>query len=460
MMPTIAIVGAGPAGLAASIAAIDSGCSVILIDEAQMPGGQIYRQAQPPLAVKPIGTPQELARKNALLADFERVRPRVDYRPLTTAHSLYPGPELQIAVETQSEGLKPDAVIIATGVSERAIPLPGWTLPGVFYAGGAQALLKSNGVLPEQKVVVAGAGALPLAVGAQLSKAGAQVVAVALLHPLSAMAWDPVGLWAGRSIVREGLQYKRTLREAGVPVLEGWAPVRTEGHDRVEAVVLAPVDGEGRHQESRSRRYEVDAVAVNFGFTANSELARMAGVQSTYDPVIGGWIPTRDEYGRTSVPNIHVAGDGAGLRGALVAAAEGKIVGSTVASALTGKPLPDLKAAQRTRSQNERFQQSLRRTLVLPKGVWGWSKPDTVVCRCECVTRGQIETAVAEGHSSLDGLKRNTRVGMGWCGGRTCLQAAAAIIHGGELAPGLEPMRARPVARPVKMGALANPRSN
>lgn len=458
-MPTIAVVGAGPAGLSACVAAVDGGCSVVLIDEAGVPGGQIYRQALPPLKVPSVGTPEEIERKRVLLADFERVRHKVEYRPQTTAHSLYPGPELQIAEESFSERLKPDAVILATGVTERSVPFPGWTLPGVYYAGGAQALLKSQGVLVGKKVVVAGVGALPLAVGAQLSKAGVQVAAVALLHPLSSMAWDPLGLWAGRHIVREGLQYKRWLRDAKVPVLEGWAPVRIEGTKSAEAIVLAPVDGQGRHLESQSRRFEVDAVALNFGFTANSELARMAGADSVYDPVMGGWLPKRDGRGQTSVPNVYVAGDSAGLRGALVAAAEGHIVGSAAACALTGRPMPDIGGAEKVRKENERFQLALRRTLPLPKGVWDWAKPDTVVCRCECVTRSRIETAVSEGHCSLDGLKRNTRVGMGWCGGRTCLQAAAAYVHGGEVDASLEPMRPRPVARPVKFGALANVRS-
>lgn len=459
-MPSIAIVGAGPAGLAASVAAVKGGCSVMLIDEAGIPGGQIYRQAQPPLQVPSVGTPQEIERKRALLADFEHVRSKVDYRRYTTAHSLYPGPELQIAEETFSERLKPDAVILATGVSERSVPLPGWTLPGVYYAGGAQALLKSQGILPGKRIVVAGVGALPLAVGAQLAKAGVQVAAIALMHPLSGIAWDPIGLWSGRQIVREGFLYKCWLRDAKVPVLEGWAPVRIEGSQRVETVVLAPVDSKGHHIENRSRRFEVDAVALNYGFTANSELARMAGAESTYDPVMGGWLPNRDTHGKTSVQNVYVAGDGAGLRGALVAAAEGHIVGAAAASILTGNPLPDLREAEVVRKENERFQVALRRTLILPKGVWEWATPETVVCRCECVTRGRIEVAVSEGHCSLDGLKRNTRVGMGWCGGRTCLQAAAAYVHGGTADASLEPMRPRPVARPVKFGALANVRSN
>jgi len=458
-MPTVAIVGAGPAGLAAAIAAVDGGCSVVLIDEAAAPGGQIYRQPQAPLQVPTVGTLPEIERKRALLADFERVRGKIEYRTQTTAHSLYPGPELQIADETASERLRPDAVILATGVSERCVPLPGWTLPGVFYAGGAQALLKSQGVLPGTKIVVAGVGALPLAVAAQLSRAGVQIAAVALMHRLSEMAKDPIGLWAGRKIVREGLQYKRWLREANVPVLEGWAPIRIEGSKRAEAIVLAPVDREGRHIEGKSRRFQVDAVALNFGFTANSELARMVGAEASYDPVAGGWLPRKDRYGKTSVDHIYVAGDSAGLRGALVAQAEGRIVGAAVASELTDRPMANVDSDRKIRETNERFQIALRRTLTLPSGVWDWANTETVVCRCECVTLGRIQAAVAEGHCSLDGLKRNTRVGMGWCGGRTCLQAAAAYVHDGRVDANLEPMRARPVARPVKLGALANVRT-
>lgn len=458
-MSIIAIVGAGPAGMAAAIAAVDGGCSVVLVDEAAAPGGQIYRQPQAPLQVPKIGTAQEIERKQALLAAFERVRGRIDYRSQTTAHSLYPGPELQIADETASERLKPDAVILATGVSERCVPLPGWTLPGVFYAGGAQALLKAHGVVPGKKIVVAGVGALPLAVAAQLSRAGVQVAAVALMHRLSEMGKDPIGLWAGRKIVLEGLQYKRWLRDANVPVLEGWAPVRIEGSKTAEAIVLAPVDREGRHVEGKSRRFEVDAVALNFGFTANSELARMAGADASYDAVAGGWLPKRDRHGRTSVPHVYVAGDGAGLRGALVAEAEGRIVGAAAASALTGRAMANVNADHKIRETNERFQTALRRTLTLPAGVWHWASAETVVCRCECITRGRIQTAVSEGHCSLDGLKRNTRVGMGWCGGRTCLQAVAAYVHDGQVDANLEPMRARPVARPVKLGALANVRT-
>lgn len=456
--PTIAVVGAGPAGLAASIAAVDAGCAVVLVDECSLPGGQIYRQADPELNVPAVGTAQETERKHALLRRFAAVRDRIDYRPNTTAHSLFAGPELQIADEQDSERLNPDAVIVATGVSERCVPFPGWTLPGVLYAGGAQALLKAHGVTPGKRVAIAGVGVLPLAVGAQLSRAGAHVVVVALFHPLRRMVKDPMGLWAGRRVVLEGLQYTRWLRSAGVPILEGWAPVRVEGASTAKAIVLAPVDRDGHHLVERSRRFEVDAIGLNFGFTANSELVRMAGGKVFYDSTIGGWLPCRDRLGKTSLDRIYVAGDGAGLRGAFVAEAEGYMVGTAVAGELTGRSPTAMHRLEKVRSTNERFQKALRKTLELPPGVWDWANSDTTVCRCECVTRGRIDEAKSEGHCSLDALKRNTRVGMGWCGGRTCLQAAAAYIHGGGSASTLQPMRARPVARPVKLGALANPR--
>ena len=197
MSGQVVIVGAGPAGLAAAIEAARAGAKVILIDEAAREGGQIYRQPAPELGVPPIGLPGELARKKALLAEFGTIRDRIELRFQTTAHSLYPGPELQIADAISSARLTPDAVILATGVSERTIPFPGWTLPGVLYAGGAQALLKAHGVRAGRRVVISGAGALPLAVGAQMTEAGAKIVALALLHSttrlLSFRAWGGNG---------------------------------------------------------------------------------------------------------------------------------------------------------------------------------------------------------------------------------------------------------------------------
>ena len=455
-MPEIAIVGAGPCGMAAAIAAAESGCSVMLVDEAFREGGQIYRQPLPGLHVDPVAAPGESRRKAALLERFAAIRHKIDYRSQTVAHSLYPGVELQIATETTSERITAGAVIIATGVSERAIPIPGWTLPGVTYAGAAQALFKSAGATIGRRVLIAGIGALPIVVGAQLASAGVDVAAVALLHPLRRMASDPIGLFHGRQIVLEGLQYRRQLRERNVPILEGWAPVRIEGTDRVRSVHVARVDGRGNFDERSLRSFDVDAVALNFGFTANSELVRMAGADCYHDPLVGGWLPVRDGAGRTSVKGVFAAGDGAELRGALAAEAEGYLVGMHAAAEVRNRPAPDVAGYQRQLDRNKRFQLAFRKTLRLPEGVWKWAPRETVVCRCEGVTVGRLKEAVGDGHVTLDAIKRNTRAGMGWCGGRTCLQAVGGYIDEAP-ASGIRPMRARPVARPVRLGALANP---
>jgi NADPH-dependent 2,4-dienoyl-CoA reductase/sulfur reductase-like enzyme len=457
--PRVAVVGAGPAGLMAAREACLRGCAVTLVDEAPRPGGQIYRQPAPGLGAAPVGLAGELARKRKVLDAFAEVVEDVDYRPGTTAYAVFEGPELHLARDDVSEAICPDALILATGVSERAVPFPGWTLPGVVYAGGLQALMKAQGLRAGDRVAVVGTGPLPVAVAAQLVEAGAEVACVALLTPLNRMARKPLALWSGRAVLWEGFRYLRLLRAAGVPLLNGWAPLKAEGQDRVERLTVARHDGSGRPIAESARVFEVDTVAMNFGFTANSELARMAGAETRFDLARGGWVPLADEFGRTSAPGVLVAGDGAGLRGALVAAAEGRIAGAAAAAQAFGRRAEDdagtLAGAFAERSRHEGFQEAVRLTLELPDGVWDWAGADTSICRCEGVTRGRLERALADRHASVDAVKRNTRAGMGWCGGRTCLATVAAIAA--RQRPDWAPhaMTPRPLARPVPLGALA-----
>lgn len=456
MSPRLAIVGGGPAGMAAAITAVAAGVAVTLIDEAPREGGQIYRQGAPELPLRQIGLPAEIARKKALLADFERVKARLDLRFSTTAHSLYEGPELQIANDHASERLAVDAVILATGVSERTIPFPGWTLPGVLYAGAAQSLLKAQGIRAGDRIVVSGAGALPIAVAAQMARAGGTIAALALSRSPMRLLRYPGAVWAGRSIIGEGAQYLWQLARQGATIKPGHAVIRAQGDQHLERVTLARLAADGTPILSSAQEVEADLLLLNHGFTANSELARMAGARHRYDPVMGGWLPDASRHGATSINGIFVAGDGAGLRGAIAAEAEGRIVGAAAAAfALGQSPKPSPRHIAR-RARHERFQTALRKTLELPPGLASWMTDDTVVCRCEGVTAGRLKLALSEGHNSLDALKRNTRCGMGWCGGRTCLQNVALLAQASGVSGPPDPMRARPVARPVLLGALAN----
>jgi NADPH-dependent 2,4-dienoyl-CoA reductase/sulfur reductase-like enzyme/bacterioferritin-associated ferredoxin len=463
MMPTILIVGAGPAGLMAACEAHRRGAHVILIDEALRPGGQIYRQPAPALGPAAIGLVTERQRKNTILETFASIANDIDYRPNTTAYAIYAGPEVHIAHGEQSEALRPDGLILAPGVSERAVPFPGWTLPGVLYAGGTQALLKAQYVKAGDDVVVAGTGPLPVVLAAQLVEAGARVHSVALLHPMRRMTRKPLSLLAGRAVVREGFEYLKILRRAGVNVLQEWMPLRAEGKERLECVKLVRHDGSGRPLSHSERRIECDLLAINFGFTANSELVSMADADLIYDPERGGWLPLVDRFCRTSVANIFAAGDGAGLGGAWAAAAEGRIAGAAAVQSAQNNALEslnrELAADFLQRDRHKKFQLAVRETLRLPPAVWSWADPDTIVCRCEGVCSDRLRQAMADGHVTLDSIKRNTRAGMGWCGGRTCLSAVAALIADGHPSSSIKAMTPRPLARPVSIAALAQHRA-
>jgi len=456
---TVAVVGAGPAGMAAAIEAARRGAHVTLLDEAALPGGQIYRQAQPTLGDGEYAEAGERARKHDLLARFQAAGSAIDYQPDASVYALFANGELHYARRDISCVLRPDAVVVATGVREMAIPFPGWTTPGVMFAGGAQALLKSQGIVPGNQVVVAGCGPLPVVLAAQLQRAGASVRALCSLRPMREMLSNPLALWHGRSIVFEGLQYLRTVRRAGVRELPGYVPIRAVGKEQLRAVVLAKTGNDGRVAVGTEVELPCDVLAINYGFVANSELAAMAGAAMRFETERGGWLPVTDEFGRTSVPGVFVAGDGAGLRGALVAEVEGQIVGAAAAFALNEAGDAELKRTLRSllhrRQRHQAFQNAVRATFRLPPAIWNLVAEDTVVCRCENVTLSELRSAFRGGHSSLNAIKRNVRSGMGWCGGRNCLRAVAALAEFHAGIPPTTMMTPRPMAHPVTFGAVA-----
>ena len=459
MARTVVIVGAGPAGMSAAIAAEARGARVTVVDEAARPGGQIYRQAHPALKAADFAEASERARKHRLIGAFERVLDRIEYRMSTSAFALFKTGELHVANGTRTEVLRADAIVLTTGVREIAVPFPGWTTPGVMYAGAAQALLKSQSLLAGRRIVVAGVGPLPVVVAAQILRAGGSVAALATPSSLKLAGWQLPELWRGRELVREGLRYLATVIRARVPRLTRYVPVRVNGREQVDSVVLARVDRRGAVVPGSESEIACDVVAVNYGFAANSELAALAGIAMRHDPPRGGWLPAVDEFGRTSVRGIFAAGDAAGLRGALVAEAEGEVVGAAAAvnREETASPMfqAGLTRALATRKRLSAFQDAIQALLHVPAGLWRLPTDETIICRCENVTLGALHDALKAGHLTPNTIKRVTRAGMGWCGGRTCLHAVSALaeLHGAAPAAMMTP---RPLARPIPLASLAN----
>ncbi|WP_037680903.1 NAD(P)/FAD-dependent oxidoreductase [Streptomyces griseus] len=453
--PRLAVIGAGPAGLAAALAAAARGVHVTLVDSAAEPGGQFYRQPAPGLRAR---RPQALHHQ---WRTWERLRGGLDAH-LAAGGVTHLSDHHVWCVERESAGLtvhallgpdqeRPaavhaDAVLLATGGYEKVLPFPGWTLPGVVTAGGAQAMLKGGLVLPGRRAVVAGSGPLLLPVATGLAAAGAEVAALVESADPKDFVRRTRALAAQPAKLAEGAGYAAALLRHRIPVRTRHTVVAAHGGERLEAVSVAALDAEGRPVPGTERRIACDTLAVGHGMLPHTDLAEGLGCR-----LDGPNVHVDDEQ-RTDVPGVWAAGEATGIGGAALSLAEGHIAGRSIAARLAGTE-PDPRAwapAARARTRTRAFFAALEGAYA-PPARWAEQVTDgTLVCRCEEVTAGAVRRAVGElGAGDLRTVKLLTRAGMGWCQGRMCAPGVAGVA-GCELAPGR-----RLLARPVPLGVLA-----
>ena len=456
----LAIVGGGPAGLSAAMEAARAGVQVTLIDEAGQLGGQIYRQLPPTFRVTdpaPLGT--EYRRGRTLLDAF--AGHRVEVLRETLVWGIFEDKVLAVATGERAASLRARALVIAIGAYDRPVPFPGWTLPGVFTAGGAQAFVKSQRVLPGRRALLAGTGPLQLVVAAQLAKAGMEVAGVVELSRMEHLWRYAPRVWRHVGMLWEGFDYWRTLRKFGVPILTGHVIVRAEGTDEVRRATIARADDDGRPIPGTERSFDVDTLCIGYGFVPSTELGRLAGCEHRYAPAVGGWIPLFDARTmETTRPGIYVAGDGAGVAGSAVAVEEGRLAGISAARALGRLSADEAEArtapVRRALASLQEFRSVLDELYAGRPAIAMLATPETVVCRCEEVTRRELDEAIGGGVLTLNELKAMTRLGMGRCQGRMCGPSAAAVLaahrHASEEAAGL--FTPRPPVRPVPLGVL------
>lgn len=460
----LAIVGAGPGGLAAAAQAVALGLPVTLIDENPLAGGQYFRQSPAGFRARPGADPR-LARPEAASLLEVVSAPGVTFLPRTTVWGIFD--ERTLALEGPSGGppgpalLRAGAVVLASGAYERAFPFPGWTLPGVFTAGGLQVLAKSQGILPGRRVLLAGNGPFLLVVAAHLLEAGADVVAVVEASPTTRSWAALAGLFGHWDVVREGLGHLRRLERANVPILNAHGIVTADGAGEIQRVSVAPVGRGGCPDRTALRSFAVDAVGLGYGFVPSTELLRQAGGQVRYTEDLGGWVPVRSEIMESSVSGLFVAGDGAGIAGARVAIVQGRLAAIGAARALG--VLPAKRATKLTRplvrklGSLERLRAALNRLYrsdLLPTACL---TPDTLVCRCEAVAAEGVEEAIRDGARSLHEVKIYTRAGMGLCQGRVCGPLVAALLaeRAGVPPDSVLPGSVRPPVKPIRLGSLA-----
>jgi NADPH-dependent 2,4-dienoyl-CoA reductase/sulfur reductase-like enzyme len=456
----LVIVGAGPAGLAAAIAATGAGLEPLLIDENPRVGGQIYRQPPPALADK---SSPAARRGTDLLRRFHDVRDRITVLTETGVWGLFPPRQLAIHGRAGSETIDADQLILAPGAYEYVPPFPGWTLPGVMTPGGAQLMTKTMHVRPGKRALVAGTGPFLLVVAEQLHRAGVEVVAVVeAVRAGEALAALP-RLLACPGLLWEGLCYLSRLRKAKIPLLRGQVVIGARGDGELREVLVAPCDRDWVPDRSRAQALAVDTVCVGYGFVPRTQLAQLAGCRLRFADELGGWIPEVDEDLQTNVPGVRVAGDGGGVAGALVAEEEGTLAGLAAAHALGAVSAEtfarDRKPVVTRLRRLRRFRAGLDALSQVRRGLSDLATPETVVCRCEELTRAELETGLTFGGTELRSLKVMTRLGMGPCQGCMCWPAAARWVAARTGRPVAEvgPVSVRPPLTPVTVGTLAAP---
>ncbi|GAA0344569.1 NAD(P)/FAD-dependent oxidoreductase [Streptomyces blastmyceticus] len=464
----LAVIGAGPAGLAGAVTADELGLSVALLDAAGQTGGQYFRHPAPGLGA---ARPQALHHDWSAFAELRRRLRASDITHLAHHHVWTiqqhdDGPWTVHALTGADEGDTPvrvraRALLLATGAYERQLPFPGWTLPGVVGAGGAQAMLKSGLVLPGQRVVVAGSGPLLLAVASSLTTAGAHVPAVVEASGYLGYARRPLTLAANPHKLLEAAVHGTALLRHRIPLRTRSAVTEVHGTDRVEAVTVSRLDRDWRPLPGTGRRIACDALAVGHGLLPQTELATGLGCATRRTPD-GTHALALDDLQETSVPGLWAAGETGGIGGWQLACAEGELAGIAAVARLRGRPALTgsrrVRDLARRRDRMRAFADTMAAAHAPGPGWTGWLTDDTDVCRCEEVTAGDIREAVTGlGARDARTVKLLTRAGMGWCQGRMCGAAVACLAAAGT-AQGTVPPSAerRPLAVPVPLGALAD----
>ncbi|WP_436858908.1 FAD-dependent oxidoreductase [Citrobacter tructae] len=411
----VAILGAGPAGLAAALAAAKSGKQVLVIDDNPHPGGQIWRAGQQSTLPALAQRYRDAIAANSQITLLSGMR--LIARP--SSHSLL--------VESADSGgvIHWKKLILCCGARELALPFPGWTLPGVTGAGGLQAQIKNGLRLDNEKVVIAGSGPLLLAVADSVSKAGGEVVQIVEQAPLLSLLRFGVGLWRWPGKLRQLVSLAPRGYRTDSQV------VSAEGESALSAVTV--------RRQGKTLTLNCTRLAIGYGLIPNLEPGLFFGCE------VNGEAIAVDEWQATRAADIYAAGECTGFGGSELALVEGKIAGYAAAENLSRA-----QAMFPQRAHWQRFADAVNSTFALPERLKLAVTPDTLLCRCEDVRCGDVD-----GESDWRQAKLAQRCGMGACQGRTCA-ASARWLYGWPIPQPREPLAP---ARLDTLLMLATPRA-
>ncbi|MGJ4906377.1 FAD-dependent oxidoreductase [Bradyrhizobium sp. HKCCYLS2033] len=442
----VVVIGAGPAGLAATAATAGAGLSTLLLDENAGPGGQVWRaiHATPVKREALLGTDYWSGAEIAKAAETSGA----EIIPRATVWSLDRNLELGVSIGGGSAFIKARRVIIATGAQERPFPIQGWTLPGVMTAGAAQTMLKSSGLVPDGPTVIAGQGPLLWLLAAQILRLGGRIDRILDTTPRAnyIAALPHAFAFLTSPYFGKGLAMMREVR-AKVRITSGVTELVAEGDGELSAVSYATAGG-------KRETLAAELLLLHQGVVPNVNLAMAAGVEHRWNELQLCWTPVLDALGNSSIPGIAIAGDGAGIGGAQAALWRGRIAAASAIKALRPQAQVLDHSAQLKRAERAR---AFLDVLFQPAKQFRIPQGDTIVCRCEEITARDVLDSVAIGATGPNQLKAYRRTGMGPCQGRLCGLTVTELMAQarGKTPQEIGYYRLRAPVKPIMLSELA-----
>ncbi|MEP2945543.1 MAG: NAD(P)/FAD-dependent oxidoreductase, partial [Lentilitoribacter sp.] len=412
-MTDLLIIGAGPAGMRAAITASSNGADVTVVDNRTEPGGNIYAFHRSTRTLRPtiwnaLGSTYHAGTQ--LVEQF--LSANIKYLPRNALWHLDPDGTASVKGPNGIKTFAPQKVILATGALERPMPMENWTLPGVMGVGAAQILLKSGGELPKGPIIIVGNGPLPLLYASQIMNMGGKIDAFiipkiprSMLTTVKDLSGSLSGAWHGKHYLIKGMAYLLKRITANVPVYRNASNFQILGDEYVKTI---------RFKTNRTHELAAETVLVHDGVIPNINPAAAAGLELKRSDQQDCWFAKSND-------TISIAGDVGGILGAKAAQISGEI------AALTAMDLPVSQNLKTALIKEQKFRQFIDH-LYPSIGSANLANDQTLICRCEAVSKQTMISSITNTGSDPNRLKTYLRCGMGPCQGRICSPSIETII--------------------------------
>ena len=454
-MYDLIVIGAGPAGMAAAVTTSSFGLSVLVVDEQKDLGGQIYHSLENARPENRVALGEDYFYGEDLIRDFHNSK--AEYLPETTVWNLDESGHVGILKKDKAYQFKAKHLLIAAGAMERPVPIPGWTLPGVMGSAAADILFKVNDMVPDGPVVLAGSGPLQLLVACRLIDNGVKIAAMIDTTPfgnyLKAIPFFPQALRAA-GYLSKGLAMRWKIQKADFPIFLNAKNLAIQGTDSAEEIHFDSIGG--------SQKIQAKSFLLHEGVVPNIQFTRLLECEHQWYERQRYWKPVLDSWGTTSANSVSVAGDCGGIWGAKAAEKTGHLAAINIAHRLQTISFVDREQAARPLIKELEQEKAIRPFLdqlfypgqqaLVPRS------DETLVCRCEEITAGEIRESVSLGAISPGQVKSHTRSGMGPCQARMCGSTLAEVIADSRQVPTstVGHLKIRPPLKPITLGQLAD----